>query len=91
MMKMNIVKYSLVFLILIFANYVFASTITHQVENSILRDRSFPHLNVRIFTDQGTVFLDGYVNSDKEAANLVALIKTVDGVKNVDAAKLEIK
>lgn len=107
MMKLNVAKFLCIFCLGALVNIAVAdnfvnpqqkasftltdSTITHAVENKIMRNRSFPHLNVRIFTDQGKVYLDGYVNSAEEATNLVSLVKTVDGVKSVDTAKLEIK
>ena len=67
------------------------SVITAKVKSKLVADPGLSVFDVDVSTNNGVVTLVGLVNSDTDAAALIQLTQSTDGVKDVDTNKLEVK
>ncbi len=68
------------------------STITTQVNGTIVKDPDAHYLKIDVTTTTGDVVLQGFVNSRETEGRLVSKIKQIKGVKSVKSLlKIEVK
>lgn len=67
------------------------ASITTQIRSKVLLNSSISNLRVDIGTVDGVVYLDGTVDTDAEAAALIKIAQSINGVKKVDASKLKVR
>ncbi|MFA4827657.1 MAG: BON domain-containing protein [Thermodesulfovibrionales bacterium] len=63
--------------------YIDDSTITTQVNGTIVNDPDAHYLKIDVTTTKGDVVLQGFVNNRDAEARLIAKIKQIKGVKSV--------
>lgn len=77
------------------ANYVATpkedAIITESIKKNIANSSMLSDLNVNVETNKGVVTLTGKVDSDSQASSLIELAESTIGVRDVDAANLEVK
>src|SRR5476651_523210 len=64
-------------------NYMGDSSITAKVKSALVDDKAIKSSDISVKTDNGVVTLSGFVGSQSEAEQAVALATKVEGVKSV--------
>jgi hyperosmotically inducible protein len=74
------------------SNTVSDSVITTKVKSKLVMDHSLSALKVHVSTNSdGVVALSGTVDSDSDAAALIQMVQSTDGVTDVNVDKLTVK
>ncbi|KAA8999414.1 molecular chaperone OsmY [Affinibrenneria salicis] len=71
-------------------NYVNDSTTTAKVKSALTEDKTIKSSDISVSTDDGVVTLSGFVSSQQQATQAVALASKAEGVKSV-SDKLQVK
>ena len=67
------------------------SEITTEVKGKIFAQPGMSVLDIKVKTDNGVVALSGHVDSENQASDLVQLVQSIDGVKDVETSNLSVK
>lgn len=67
------------------------ATITKKVEAKMKKDKELSNLGIIVETKDSVVILKGKVKNKKEASHAVELTQSVQGVSDVDTAKLDVE
>jgi len=68
-------------------NKIADSTITVKLKSKLLLEKDIPSTDVHITTENGTVYLEGKVDTTLQSNRIVELAFSVDGVEAVDTSK----
>lgn len=99
MRKLNFLNVALLSISLLFSGQLFANVttaisdteITATVKSKIALDHKLARLPVSVKTNHGVVDLSGTVNSEVDASELVELVQSVNGVRDVETRHLMVK
>lgn len=66
------------------------SLITTKVKLELLADEQLSALDIKVETDEGVVHLEGEVASEAERERVIALVASIDGVRNINVDALQV-
>ena len=72
-------------------SYLADGMVTSKIKAKIAVDKSLSMFNVSVTTNNGIVTLDGVIDSDTDAQNLLQLVQNTNGVTGINIYKLKVK
>lgn len=86
-----ILLFTVLFISIGFAGSVADGLITETVKNKLSNDPVLSKVILNIQTENGLVYLKGTVDSETEANTAAELAQSIDGVKDVNTSRLNVK